>query len=811
MGCGLLLFLALISYTPADLPSWVKFSRAAVADTEITNFIGPLGAVIAGYAYFFLGAACFLIPAILVWFGFQSLLGTRVLTLRNIASCTALVASGACLADVQSLFFLEWPARFNIYSPGGAIGYVVGQYILLKTIGSMGSLIVATTVYCVSLIVITGLHPMVFLHASYQGMKNMAANQREARAERRALSAEKADARGSRPIGPHQDLDVPATPKRTRTRKTAPEPEPAVVTPELPLQTLPTPKIIDSSVRNGDDKKPTLAELMAGRKKSKKKEHLAPEFAQFKDYSLPGSDILDPPSPNSATPANKSHLLGIQSIIVETLATFGITVTPGDITRGPTITRYEILPSRGLRVNRITALEADLARATKAERINIIAPIPGKDTVGIEIANSQKVLVPLRELLEDPVFHSNKYRIPLALGKDVYGHTIVGDLAAMPHCLIAGATGSGKSVCINSVIASILYRFSPDELRFIMIDPKVVEMQNYDNLPHLVVPVVTDPKKVILALRWVVNEMERRYRMFASQDVRDFDSFNSRKARRQKASRKSDAPVPPIEKEKSPSEDELVMHAVSIEQAEETDAPSTARDAAKLEFPEEEIPDKVPYIVVIIDELADLMQTAPVEVEGCIQRLAQKARAAGIHIILATQTPRKEVITGNIKTNVPTRIAFQVPSKIDSRVILDSSGAEKLVGQGDMLYLPPGSSTLQRAQGAFVTDQEIERLVAYCTSQADPAFESSIKESLESGTPQEETEVSDEDEEIIEKCIEVIQQEKRASTSLLQRRLRLGYTRAARMIDILEERGIIGPGDGAKPREILIDLADTVD
>lgn len=810
MGCGLLFFLALISYTPADLPSWVKFSRAA-ANAEITNFIGPLGAVVAGYAYFFLGAACFLIPAILVWFGFQSLLGTRVLTLRNIAACTALVASGACLADVQSLLFLEWPARFNIYSPGGAIGYVIGQYILLKTIGNVGSIIVATTIYCVSLIVITGLHPMVFLHASYQGLKNFAANRREAR----AIAAEEAAAEAEAAASLAQDpaLDIPAPTRRSRTKTKVADPEPTEITPELPLQSLPTPKIIDSSVRDKNEKKPTLAELMAGRKKSKKKEHLAPEFAQFKDYSLPGSDILDPPSPNGATPANKTQLLAIQNIIVETLGTFGITVTPGDITRGPTITRYEILPSRGLRVNRITALEADLARATKAERINIIAPIPGKDTVGIEIANSQKVLVPLRELLEDPVFHSNKYKIPLALGKDVYGRTIVGDLAAMPHCLIAGATGSGKSVCINSVIASILYRFSPDELRFIMIDPKVVEMQTYDNLPHLVVPVVTDPKKVILALRWVVNEMERRYRMFASQDVRDFDSFNSRKARRKKAAREAESTVPPIEKkEETPAEEELVMHAVSIGQEEEnTDTPPTARAAAKLEFPEEEIPDKVPYIVVIIDELADLMQTAPVEVEGCIQRLAQKARAAGIHIILATQTPRKEVITGNIKTNIPTRIAFQVPSKIDSRVILDSSGAEKLVGQGDMLYLPPGSSTLQRAQGAFVTDQEIERLVEYCTKQADPAFEISIKETLESGAPQEETEVSDEDEEIIEKCIEVIQQEKRASTSLLQRRLRLGYTRAARMIDILEERGIIGPGDGAKPREILIDLADTVD
>jgi len=438
-----------------------------------------------------------------------------------------------------------------------------------------------------------------------------------------------------------------------------------------------------------------------------------------------------------------------------------------------------------------------LARATKAERINILAPIPGKDTVGIEIANDQKVAVPLRELLQDEAFRSSKRKIPLALGKDVYGNTVIGDLAAMPHCLVAGATGAGKSVCINSIITSILYKFGPDELRFIMIDPKVVEMQVYAKLPHLVVPVVTDPKRVVGALKWCVNEMERRYKIFAKLGVRNFDSFNNRVR-----------PEPEVISEEEQKEIDEIVDEEAIEsmaRAFEDGDLSPMVDDEQDDFGE--IPDRFPYIVVIIDELADLMQTAPADIESSIARIAQKARAAGIHLIVATQTPRADVVTGIIKANIPSRIAFQVSSSLDSRVILDSKGAEKLVGKGDMLFLPPGQAKLERAQGAFVSDDEVESIVGFCANQSEQKFEESIQQVIESGGSGGEDgaeEVSDADEETIERCIEVLKVEGKASTSLLQRRLRLGYTRAARMIDILETRGIVGPADGARPRDVLI-------
>ena len=385
----------------------------------------------------------------------------------------------------------------------------------------------------------------------------------------------------------------------------------------------------------------------------------------------------------------------------------------------------------------------------------------------------------------------SKSRLPLALGKDVYGKSIIADLAQMPHLLVAGTTGSGKSVCINALIASMLFRFSPDELRLIMIDPKMVELQMYSALPHLRYPVITDPKKVLLGLRGVIEEMEKRYKMFARVGVRNIVSFNAR---------------PPKKTQKELDEMEGAASSAPGGKGRDDARPSSPPDPIKVPREDELIiPDKMSYIVVIIDELADLMQTAPADVENAIARITQMARAAGIHLIVATQTPRADVITGVIKANIPSRIAFQVASKIDSRVILDENGADRLLGQGDMLYLPPSTSRLIRAQGVLVTDDEIRRVVDFVSGQSAPMFDAAMHEKLESTTGPAE-DVTEEDEELVEKCLEIIRQEKRASTSLLQRRLRLGYTRAARIVDILEQRGILGPGEGAKPREILVDL-----
>ena len=486
-----------------------------------------------------------------------------------------------------------------------------------------------------------------------------------------------------------------------------------------------------------------------------------------------------------------SELQEVQQVLIETLAQFGIVVAPGDITKGPTITRYEVYPAKGVRVDKIVSLERDLARATSAERINILAPIPGKDTVGIELANSRKVTVKLRELFQSTDWDAAKEnaKIPLALGKDVYGKTIIADLAQMPHLLVAGTTGSGKSVCINALIASMLFRFTPEEMRLVIIDPKMVEMQAYQSLPHLAFPIVTDPKKVLLALRWLIDEMERRYRMFARVGVRNIVGFNAR----------------PKKKTQKELDAEAVESGVSPDRARRS---AETADATPIKVPregEEQVPERIPYVVVIVDELADLMQTAPADVETAIARITQMARAAGMHVIVATQTPRADVITGVIKANIPSRIAFQVASKIDSRVILDENGADRLLGQGDMLYLPPSASRLIRAQGVLVTDNEIHAVVEFISKQSPPAFDTAMHEKLQSTSAPEE-EVTAEDEELVEKCLEIIRQEKRASTSLLQRRLRLGYTRAARIVDILEQRGILGPGEGAKPREILVDL-----
>ena len=506
---------------------------------------------------------------------------------------------------------------------------------------------------------------------------------------------------------------------------------------------------------------------------------------KVKDYKLPKSLVLDEPE-ESETPAEpREQLLANAKLLKDTLQQFRIEVTEGDITKGPTITRYELHPAPGVKLEKITALANNISAAIKAERINILAPVPGRSSVGIEVPNRIKTKVLFRDIVDSPEWKNSKAKIPLALGKDVYGKPIVADLAEMPHMLIAGATGSGKSVCINSIVASLLFRFSPEELRFVMIDPKVVELQIYNGLPHLAAPVVHDPKKVILALKWVVNEMEKRYQIFAKVGARNISGFNSRS---KKKPNKTDQPELPLDE----------AEGFAVEMDEEVSIPRED---------EIEIPDKLSYIVVIIDELADLMLMAKNEVEGCIARITQMARAAGIHCIVATQRPSVDVITGVIKANIPARIAFQVAAKVDSRTILEAMGADKLLGKGDMLFLPPGTSNLRRAQGCLVTDEEINRIVEIVNTQAKPCYDSEMERQLEGPTTVGPNGGSgiDEDEEIIQKCIDVIRVEQKASVSLMQRRLRLGYTRAARIMDELEDRGLVGPNRGAEPREILFD------
>ena len=670
---------------------------------------------------------------------------------------------------------------FNIQGPGGWVGYVFGKTLLLTSMGKIGSIILLSGIYVASLILMTGFRPIHLVQRTVSGTRAAFARWRDWRLHRQLR---KADIKGRLEISRRELAKQRRSIEKQLKKKGAPVPEPssAFISPEE-LADRPAPKVVDATALPEESiagrKKPSLAELRGSSSRSTSAASgLTGRAWDPKTYALPGLDLLAEHDPEGRGGADPSELQRVQQTLIDTLAQFGIAVAPGDITKGPTITRYEVYPAKGVRVDKIVSLERDLARATRAERINILAPIPGKDTVGIELANTRKVTVTLRELLESTDWEEAKTRarIPLALGKDVYGKAIITDLAQMPHLLVAGTTGAGKSVCINALIASMLFRFTPEELRFIMIDPKVVELQHYNALPHLAFPVVTDPKKVLLALRWLIDEMERRYKIFARVGVRNIISFNAR------PKKKSDV--------------DLTTNAADSESSGEIKVPR------EHEIP---IPEKIPYVVVVIDELADLMQTAPADVESAIARITQMARAAGIHLIVATQTPRADVITGVIKANIPSRIAFQVASKIDSRVILDENGADRLLGQGDMLYLPPSASRLIRAQGVLVTDEEIRRLVEFVSAQGRPAFDPAMHEKLEAAASSTE-EVTDEDEELVEKCLEIIRQEKRASTSLLQRRLRLGYTRAARIVDILEQRGILGPGEGAKPREILVDL-----
>jgi DNA segregation ATPase FtsK/SpoIIIE, S-DNA-T family len=791
---GVLLLLALGSFDPRDVPSWAFGTHFPINNPPL-NFVGRVGAVIANISYFLFGAASYFGAVALIGLGISQFLRQPNLGIRS-GWAFVFVLSWSTMLDLQHLILTDWKQKFGIEGPGGWCGHHLNIVLGRNVLGAFGSLLIFCALMLVSLILATGFHPIsaikrlaVAFWVLFTGLIGLISKRFGGTSDEESSEA--------------ASTLIPAPRNRNRRRPqaeeaTSDEAEDSVASsPDLPA-----PKIIDASVPT-PARKPTLAEVM----KAKQKPSLGgvvPTLADVEgEYTLPSLDLLESYDDESHQPADPAALQSVQKIILDTLAQFDIDASPGDITKGPTITRYEVYPAIGVRVERISALEKNLARATRAERINILAPIPGKDTVGIEIANSSKVKVSIRELFQSETWESSKAALPLALGKDVYGNAIIADLAAMPHLLVAGATGSGKSVCINSIITSLIFKHTPETLRFIMIDPKVVEMQVYNDLPHLVTPVVTDSKKVLMALRWVVDEMEKRYGIFAKVGVKNISGFNARPKAEKAASLAPSAEVA-IADQNADSE-------VGPEEASPTEtAEDVTGEQAQPELPEQPaddmiVPDRMPFIVVIVDELADLMQTAPADVEGAIARITQKARAAGIHMIVATQTPRSSVVTGVIKANIPSRIAFQVASGLDSRVILDANGAERLIGKGDMLYLPPGSAKLTRAQGVLVTDEEIHRVVESLAAQGKPVFEPSILAKLSSNIMPED-EVTDEEEDLVDKCLEIIRQEKKASTSMLQRRLRLGYTRAARVVDILEQRGILGPKDGAKDREILVDL-----
>lgn len=488
-----------------------------------------------------------------------------------------------------------------------------------------------------------------------------------------------------------------------------------------------------------------------------------PEELEEGVYQYPSVDLLEE-NPASGSNKNMNEIMNHVERLEKTLNDFGVKGKIADVSCGPAITRYEFQPAAGIKVSKIVNLSDDIALSMAVAGVRIEAPIPGKAAVGIEIPNKTTSMVCLRELIESDAFQKSKSKLTVALGKDISGQAVVTDLSKMPHLLIAGSTGSGKSVCINTLINSILYKATPDEVKFLMVDPKKVELGNYNGIPHLISPVVTDAKKAASALRWAVSEMDRRYEVFANQGVKDMPRFNK-----------------------------LSEERIAAAQTEE--------EKAAIEI--------MPYIIVLIDELADLMMVAPADVEDAICRLAQLARAAGIHLVVATQRPSVDVITGIIKANMPSRIAFAVSSQTDSRTILDMGGAEKLLGRGDMLFYPTGMPKPQRVQGVYVSDKEIERIVDAVKVQGQPVYNEEI------GTAAINTEKEAEQEEawddLIPEATKLFIENGQASISLLQRRFRVGYTRAARIVDQMEQRGLVGPYEGSKPRQIKVTMSQYMD
>lgn len=522
----------------------------------------------------------------------------------------------------------------------------------------------------------------------------------------------------------------------------------------------------------------------------------------YEDYVIPSTDMLKI-NTSLAQSTSKDDLLEKAKLLEQTLQNFGVDAKVVQVSQGPTITMYELQPSPGVKVSKIVGLSDDIALNLAATHVRV-APIPGKVAVGIEVPNESTSMVMMRDVVETKEFKSASSKLSFALGKDISGKPIIGDLAKMPHMLIAGATGSGKSVCVNTIINSILFNSTPDEVKLLMIDPKVVELSNYNGIPHLILPVVTDPKKAAIALNWAVQEMTRRYQLFAETSVKDMKGYNV-KADKINAQREADAIKAAEEAAKraaeKASENSGEAGDMTNETAPSQDGDVTNQEAADVTKITIDKMEKLPQIVVIIDELADLMMVAASAVEDAICRLAQMARAAGIHLIVATQRPSVDVITGLIKANIPSRIAFAVSSQTDSRTIIDMGGAEKLLGKGDMLYYPVGESKPKRIQGAFISEEETEEVVEFVKAQAEGVvYREEILESSNapSGLG------GDDDDEHLKEAIEVVVHAKSASVSMLQRKFRVGYNRAARMIDEMESRGIVGPSQGSKARTVLI-------
>ncbi len=764
LTAGLLMALALVSYQWKD----ISLLRAP-PNSPPANYIGPAGAWFAFSALMTFGAAALLLPVGVALIG--ALLVFRPaqpVRLRALWWLIAVISIGSLVQLYPGRFHALCEA-FNIAPiPGGLAGWLAAEKLLRSVLGTAGAVILLSGVLAGSLFMFIGRDYFRALVRSalvaFAAARERIELAREAKRDRMERIA-----REEKELARQKELLEKAVKKEQRlARLAAVTPADGAGGDSRRKRSNP---LIPDEMQAATERKPTPPTLTKQANKSdavaKSRDAGAESRSPRKDgqpaYVLPPIDLLQPVSSYKDRKI-QGDFQTTARILKETLAEFGIESDVTNIEQGPVVTRYELLPAPGIRVEKIAQLSNNLALTLKATSVRVQAPIPGKGVVGIEVPNAIASKVYLREILEGETWRTSNAAIPLILGKDVAGNDLVADLASMPHLLIAGSTGSGKTVCINTILTGLLMSQTPDQMRLMLVDPKIVEFAPYNHLPHLVVPVITDPKKVPFGLRWAILEMGRRYKLFARAGVRTIQSYNSK----QKTS------------------------------------------LAQPDCEDEPFPEHIPYIVIVIDELADLMSTSQADIENYIARLAQLSRAVGIHMILATQRPSVNVITGTIKANFPARISFQVAQKVDSRTILDTGGADKLLGRGDMLILPPGSSKLVRAQGAMTTDEDVHAIVNFIKERSTPNYEVAVKETIEKGASDEdnadETEDEGADADLLNTAIGIIRESHRASVSLLQRRMKIGYNRAGRLMDVLEDRGIVGPAHGSDPREILIDL-----
>jgi S-DNA-T family DNA segregation ATPase FtsK/SpoIIIE len=730
----------LVSYNSFD-PSYNTAHSSGV--TDVSNWGGLIGSYLADALFQLIGLTAFIVPVTLLWISLRLFLpaGIHMSYVFSVSYFILIVS----LSVLSSLAWVNPRISIASFSYDLSGGGLVGQqlaHLSLAYLNRLGSFIVFSLLGSISLVVITNLSLLKVaqgfkklfswlvmsamlmqsllsklikgikkLYSGFLGLGGVLAGFYDRFVREKVLTAQHED------VSPAPNpFPEPDSPTRTPRRKT--------------------------SVRTVEE--PRGNALPSA------------------EYQVPPLSLLDNYS-HKVSKTGKEALRENAQVLEKKLADFGVQGKVVDIHPGPVITRYEFEPASGVRISKIQGLADDLALALKALSVRILAPVPGKAVVGIEIPNKVRETVYFKEIVGRDEFINARSRLSLALGKDIAGNAIISDLAKMPHLLVAGSTGSGKSVLINALICSILYKSAPSEVKMLLIDPKRLELSFYEDIPHLLHPVVTDPKKASVALQWTVGEMERRYKKLADKGVRDIDGYNHRIEADRKAEK---------------------GRAARSDNGEE----STADD------------EKLPYILVVIDELADLMMVSSREVEIAIARLAQMARASGIHLIVATQRPSVDVLTGTIKVNFSARISFQVSSKIDSRTIVDTAGAERLLGLGDMLFLPPGTSTLVRVHGTYLSEAEIRRITGFLKKQARPTYNESILEMKEESTFAED----DDYDERYDDAVALVAQTRTASISMVQRRLRIGYNRAARIIERMERENVVGPSDGVKPREVLI-------